>query len=86
MNDGEGITINILGYKLTVDQNCMVTITSLDEVECGSGLGSPYAISGSLPIIPVAAGGVVAGVVLLLIIAVIAMIAVLRRKRKIVIR
>eukprot|EP00731_Ephydatia_muelleri_P028197 Em0019g1070a len=86
VNDGEGITINILGYKLTVDQNCMVTITSLDEVECGSGLGSPYAISGSLPIIPVAAGGVVAGVVLLLIIAVIAMIAVLRRKRKIVIR
>eukprot|EP00731_Ephydatia_muelleri_P028201 Em0019g1074a len=87
VNDGEGIPINILEYKLTVDQNCMVTITSLDEVGCGSGLGSPYAISGSLPIIPVAAGGVVAGVVLLLIIiAVIAMIAVLRRKRKIVIR
>ena len=83
MNDGEGIPLNILEYKLTVDQNCMVTITSLDEVGCGS----PYAISGSLPIIPVAAGGVVAGVVLLLIIiAVIAMIAVLRRKRKIVIR
>ena len=83
--NGGSTTINILGYKLTVDQNCMVTITSLDEVGCGAGLESPYAISGSVPLIPVAVG-VVAGVVLLLITAAIAVIAVLRRKRKIVIR
>ena len=80
VNDGGSITLNILGYKLTVDHNCMLTITSLDEVGCGSGLGSPFAISGSLSIIPVAAS-VAAGVVLLLIIAVIAMIAVLQNKR-----
>eukprot|EP00731_Ephydatia_muelleri_P028213 Em0019g1086a len=81
VNNSTSTTLNILGYDLTVDQNCTVTITSLDEVGCGVGLGSSSTISGALPIIPVAAG-VAAGIVLLLIIVVIAVIVVLQNKRK----
>ena len=81
VNNGGSTNLYILGYNLTVDQNCMVTITSLDEVGCGVGVGSSGTISGALPIIPVAAG-VAAGVVLLLIIAAIAVIAALQNKRR----
>ena len=81
VNNSRSTTLNILGFDLTVDQNCTVIITSLDAVGCGVGVGSSGTISGALPIIPVAAG-VAAGVVLLLIIVVIAVIAVLQNKRK----
>ena len=87
INDSGNTSFNILGYELTVDQNCVVIITSLDEVGCGSGIGNTDAISKPLPIASVAAG-VAAGVALLLIIVAIAVIFVLlrRMKRKTIIR
>ena len=79
VKDSGSTTFNILGYNLTVDHNCMVTISSLDEVGCGSLFGGPsQTTSTQLPV----AVGVAAAVVLLLIIAVIAVLAMVLNKRK----
>ena len=78
VKDSGSTTLNILGYNLTVDHNCMVIISSLDEVGCSSLFGGQSQTSTQLPV----ATGVTAAVVLLLIIAVIAVLAMVLNKRK----
>ena len=50
VKDSGSTTLNILGYNLTVDHNCMVTISSLDEVGCGSLFGGQSQTSTQLPV------------------------------------